>query len=35
MFKQAIKDGVQVELPDYWLDAGTPWEIRRPETRFK
>ncbi|EFN52353.1 hypothetical protein CHLNCDRAFT_58959 [Chlorella variabilis] len=24
-----------VELPDYWLDAGNPWEIRRPETQFK
>ncbi|PSC73274.1 glycosyltransferase family 35 [Micractinium conductrix] len=35
MFKQAVKDGLQVELPDYWLDAGNPWEIRRPETQFK
>ena len=26
---------VQVELPDYWLDNGNPWEIRRPETRFR
>jgi hypothetical protein len=26
---------VQVELPDYWLDNGNPWEIRRPETQFK
>ncbi|PRW61019.1 Alpha-glucan phosphorylase cytosolic [Chlorella sorokiniana] len=34
MFRQAIKDGLQVELPDYWLDNGNPWEIRRPETRF-
>ena len=25
----------QVELPDYWLDNGNPWEIRRPETRFR
>jgi hypothetical protein len=25
----------QVELPDYWLDSGNPWEIRRPETQFK
>ena len=35
MFKQAVKDGVQVELPDYWLDNGNPWEIRRPEIQFK
>ncbi|KAL4434792.1 hypothetical protein ABPG77_005319 [Micractinium sp. CCAP 211/92] len=35
MFKQAVKDGVQVELPDYWLDNGNPWEIRRPATQFK
>lgn len=34
MFKQAIKDGYQVELPDYWLDKGNPWEIRRPEIRY-
>lgn len=34
MFKQAVKDGVQVELPDYWLDNGNPWEIRRPDTQF-
>ena len=25
----------QVELPDYWLDKGNPWEIRRPDTRYK
>lgn len=35
MFKQAVKDLLQVELPDYWLDNGNPWEIRRPETQFK
>ncbi|KAI3432399.1 hypothetical protein D9Q98_003955 [Chlorella vulgaris] len=35
MFKQGVKDGLQVELPDYWLDNGNPWEIRRPETQFK
>lgn len=26
---------LQVELPDYWLDNGNPWEIRRPATQFK
>ena len=31
MFKQAIKDGYQVERPDYWLKDGNPFEIKRPE----
>ncbi len=31
---QAIRDGFQDELPDYWLDEGNPWEIKRPETHF-
>ena len=31
MFKQAIKDGYQVELPDDWLKDGNPFEIKRPE----
>lgn len=35
MFKQSIKDGFQLELPDYWLGLGNPYEIRRPEVRFK
>ncbi len=29
MFHQQIKDGWQVELTDYWLRYGNPWEIRR------
>eukprot|EP00829_Urostomides_striatus_P011684 TRINITY_DN292_c0_g1_i8.p2 TRINITY_DN292_c0_g1~~TRINITY_DN292_c0_g1_i8.p2 ORF type:complete len:178 (+),score=75.13 TRINITY_DN292_c0_g1_i8:63-596(+) len=29
IFKQAIRDGYQVELPDYWLSRGNPWEIER------
>ena len=31
MFHQAIRDGWQVELTDYWLRYGNPWEIRRPQ----
>lgn len=29
IFHQQIKDGWQVELTDYWLRYGNPWEIRR------
>ncbi|WP_353069700.1 glycogen/starch/alpha-glucan phosphorylase [Tunturibacter empetritectus] len=31
MFHQTIRDGWQVELTDYWLRYGNPWEIRRPQ----
>ena len=31
MFKQEIKDGYQVEVPDNWLKDGNPFELRRPE----
>ncbi|MCR5343605.1 MAG: glycogen/starch/alpha-glucan phosphorylase [Butyrivibrio sp.] len=31
MFKQKIKDGYQVEVPDNWLEFGNPFELRRPE----
>ncbi len=31
MFHQEIHDGWQVELTDYWLRYGNPWEIRRPQ----
>ena len=31
MFKQEIKDGYQVEVPDNWLKEGNPFEIRREE----
>ena len=31
MFKQAIKDGFQVEKPDDWLKHGNPFEIKRAE----
>ena len=31
MFKQEIRDGYQVEVPDEWLKDGYPFEIRRAE----
>ena len=31
MFKQEIRDGYQVEVPDNWLAEGNPFELRRPE----
>ena len=35
MFKQAIKDGFQVETPDNWLKDGYPFELRRPEYSYE
>ena len=31
MFKQQIRDGYQIEVPDNWLENGNPVELRRPE----
>lgn len=31
MFKQQIKDGYQIEVPDNWLADGNPFELRRSE----
>lgn len=31
MFKQEIRNGYQVEVPDNWLADGNPFELRRPE----
>ena len=31
MFKQQIRDGYQVEVPDNWLKNGYPFELKRPE----
>ncbi|MCQ2511503.1 MAG: glycogen/starch/alpha-glucan family phosphorylase, partial [Lachnospiraceae bacterium] len=32
MFRQQIRDGYQVEVPDNWLsDGGYPFELKRPE----
>jgi starch phosphorylase len=34
LFRQAIRDGYQVEEPDNWLRYGDPWQIVRPEYQF-
>ena len=31
MFRQEIRDGYQVEVPDNWLRHGNPFEVRRDE----
>ena len=31
MFKQKIKDGYQIEVPDEWLKNGNPFELKREE----
>ena len=31
MFKQKIKNGYQLEVPDNWLKEGNPFEVRREE----
>ncbi len=35
MFAQGIQDGRQVESPDDWLRLGNPWELPRPELRYR
>eukprot|EP00500_Bicosoecida_sp_ms1_P002657 CAMPEP_0203813742 /NCGR_PEP_ID=MMETSP0115-20131106/4888_1 /ASSEMBLY_ACC=CAM_ASM_000227 /TAXON_ID=33651 /ORGANISM="Bicosoecid sp, Strain ms1" /LENGTH=916 /DNA_ID=CAMNT_0050722617 /DNA_START=56 /DNA_END=2806 /DNA_ORIENTATION=- len=34
IFRQVIKDGKQVEVPDYWLTFGNPWEIERLDVTY-
>jgi glycogen phosphorylase len=31
LFKQLIKDGAQVEVPDQWMKLGNVWEVRKPK----
>ncbi|MEO0948823.1 MAG: glycogen/starch/alpha-glucan family phosphorylase, partial [Cyanobacteria bacterium J06641_5] len=35
IFKQAIQNCEQIEIPDKWLSFGNPWEIARPEYRVE
>mmetsp|Transcript_11859 Transcript_11859/g.25461 ORF Transcript_11859/g.25461 Transcript_11859/m.25461 type:complete len:871 (-) Transcript_11859:450-3062(-) len=35
MFKQALDNGYQKELPDIWLTEGNPYEVKRPEIKFE
>eukprot|EP01133_Synstelium_polycarpum_P009863 gene9863-11526_t len=34
MFFQDLVNGEQVELPDYWLNYGSPWEIERLDLSY-
>ena len=34
LFRQRIKDGVQLEYPEDWLSFGNPWEFERPEVAY-
>lgn len=33
LFKQAVKNGFQVELPDDWQRFGDPWSVRRDDEK--
>ncbi|WP_407919334.1 glycogen/starch/alpha-glucan phosphorylase [Croceicoccus estronivorus] len=35
MFRQRIKDGWQLELPETWLAHGNPWEFERRESAYR
>lgn len=35
LFKQLIKDGRQEEVPDWWLENGNVWEVKRPEEKIQ
>lgn len=34
IFKQKLQDGVQVEVPDCWLNLGNPWEVERLDVSY-
>jgi len=34
IFRQVLKDGWQLELPEDWLSSGNPWEFERPEVTY-
>ena len=35
LFRQKIKDGNQIELPEDWLSHGNPWEFERRESAYE
>ncbi len=35
IFKQSIENCQQIEMPDYWLTKGNPWEIMRIDVKYK
>ena len=35
MFRQTVKEGQQVEVPDYWLQHGNVWEFPRSEVSYR
>ncbi|WP_298493618.1 glycogen/starch/alpha-glucan phosphorylase [uncultured Maritimibacter sp.] len=35
LFRQEIRDGWQVELPEMWLSHGNPWEFERRESAYE
>jgi starch phosphorylase len=35
LFRQAIADGWQQEIPEDWLSFGNPWEFERPDIRYQ
>jgi len=35
IFKQALRNGYQIEEPDHWLSKGCPWEIRRADITYR
>ena len=35
MFRQAIEQGAQVELPETWLAHGNPWEFERRDSAYR
>ena len=35
LFRQFIKDGWQIEMPEDWLENGNPWEFARRESAYK
>ena len=34
IFRQEIHNGYQIEVPDYWLAKGNPWEIERVDVTY-